>query len=127
MPTQFKKVFDSFPAVLIREETANEYGKEIRTASEYIDLLMWLKAQYQESMPGTAIPCFQPRKNIVLDFFMPDQGYWSVFGNWEWYVTSIGSNDTRVSYPMPEIRIAIERFIDLWRDEFLYGGQMPVF
>jgi hypothetical protein len=122
MPIQFNKIFPEFPAVLIREGVAAEYGKEVRTASEYIELLQWLKAKEPSSVPGVTVPTVSGVSGhlMAFDFFMPEWGYWTNMGGWAWNVLDIRTNDTYSTYSVPESRKALEDFVNLWRDGFLY-------
>jgi hypothetical protein len=52
-------------------------------------------------------------------FFMPEWGYWSGDGNWKWYVSDNGTDETRAAYSMPEFRRALDELIGLWRGGLL--------
>jgi hypothetical protein len=118
MPTMFRQEYPPFVSVLIREDIAAEYGNEVRTASEYIELLEWLKARDPKSVPGATIP-YMFRDNIILNFYMPEWGYWAVSHNC-WSAALIGTNETRTTYNMPELSRAIQEFTKLWRTGYLY-------
>jgi hypothetical protein len=122
MQTHKKKILPVYPAVIIREDIASEYGDEIRTASQYIELLEWLKAKNPDSIPGVAVPMTPYVSGFKMphDFFMPEWGYWNGTGKWEWSVLDIQTNDARAVYSAPEVGRALEEFIDLWRNGLLY-------
>jgi hypothetical protein len=121
MQTNFKKIFPTFPAVLIRENIAAEYGREIRTASDYIELLEWLKARDPEIVPGMTVPAIPHTSGFRMahDFFLPEWGYWSDL-HWEWYALDIRTNDARATYSLPESNRAFVEFADLQRKDLLY-------
>jgi hypothetical protein len=119
MPTQFNKYFPRYASVLIREDIAAGYEKEVRSAAEYVELLRWLKGREPDAVPGVAVP-YAAGRSIPFDFFMPDWGYWSDAGNWYCFASEIGPNDTSPAYSMPEFGRALEEFTGLWRDGFLY-------
>jgi hypothetical protein len=115
-------MYPEFPAVLVRENIAAEYGEDIRTASQYISLLEWLKVKDPDNIPGAAFPVISgiSGKLMTFDFFMPEWGYWSQKSSWPFNVSDIGSNKTRVSYLMPETGRALTEFVDLWSGGLIY-------
>jgi len=114
IPVWRPEPYPNIPAVLVREDIAAEFGWEIRTASDYLALLDWLKDRDPQEIPGvTVFDWYMP-----LNFFLPDMGYWN-------------SNDFRVLHELttsiahpffaiPEGRLAIEEFARLQRDKLLY-------
>jgi hypothetical protein len=123
MPAMFQNVYPEFPAVLIREDIAAEYGNEVRTASQYIELLRWLKTKNNnpDYIPGATFPYLPESSGKIMayDFYMPEWGYWTPRFSWHYFASEIVSNDTRPSYSMPEASRAIEEFTGLWRDGLL--------
>ena len=120
MATQFNKITPNFPAVVVREDIAIEYGKEIRTASQYIGLLNLLKEWDPPNIPGMA---FAVRPGIFdmmfYDFFMPEYGYWAPMQEFN-VVFGIGTNNVYPRYSLLENRIAIEEFTNLWREGLIH-------
>jgi hypothetical protein len=133
MPTSFIRNHPHVPAVLVREDIAAEYGQEIRTAPEYIELLEWLKRRNPSSVPGSTITVFPfiPgfHQYVAFDLFMPELGYWST--EWPLYAAKIGTDEFTPTYALPESREALAGFMRLRRDELLhvnvFGGDTQLY
>ena len=101
--------------VLLREEVAGEYGIKIRTASEFIALLLWMKEREPLTVPG--VVCFdRASRNFPLDIFLPEKGYWSP-GHELPFCLTVGDNAVVPFYTMDESRAALEDFARLQRDK----------
>ncbi len=72
------------PAALIKNDVYSEYGKEIRSASDYIELLKWLKSRDGGSVPGVVhMQGFDRQFGRIfgytaLNLMLPEKGYTSL-------------------------------------------------
>ena len=112
MPTGCVKKPPKIPAVLVREDIAMEYGAEIRTASEYEELLRWLKARDPEAMPGVSFLW----EDVLNLFMLPDLGYWSFNDG---LLFELRSNEVYPFYAVPEGKEALETIASYRREELL--------
>ena len=121
IPTNFREWDNSLGllAVLVREDVAQEYGKEIRTGSEYVELLRWLKEKNPDKVPGAAYRDHNAYGSTPYSLFLPEMGYWDADGA-EWLLYTIGSNEIIPLHEAPESRTAIEEYFQLWNERLLY-------
>ncbi|MCL2462695.1 MAG: hypothetical protein FWF44_08530 [Defluviitaleaceae bacterium] len=72
------------PAVMVRNDIAQAYGKDIRTADDYKALLQWIQQNYPAESPSVAT--FLPYDEqsgmnwgyMALNLFLPENGYASL-------------------------------------------------
>ena len=132
IPLQLTKpTFGNPLAVLIREDIAEEYGHEIRTAAEYENLLRWLQARDPMTIPGCALMDDTDR-TIPYDLFLPMLWYWQALGDLytdRFNLLTLGTNNVVPAHTVPEARFAREEFAR-WRRECLMvmkrGGNFEV-
>jgi len=120
LPTDFRRLPFPVPAVLVREDIAVEYGRDIRTASDYVDLLNWLKQRDPDSIPGiVSVDLNSNMLYMPLDFFLPEMGYGNM-GAIQVYAIGLNTKQVSPTYLLPESRAALEEFARLRRDGLLY-------
>jgi len=112
IPIGCLKTYPRIPAALVREDVAVKYG-EVRTASEYIELLRYLKERDPGMTPGVSLMTY----DLPFDFLLPDTGFWT-FENRE-LLHRIGSNMAYPLYAIPEGRSIFEETVRLWREGLL--------
>ena len=86
IPTR-EVIFSSRPAVLIRNDIYASFGLEIRSGSDFEELLFWLYNRDPDTVPGVAAPLFADMTTwsicggfTALNLFMPEMGYTSLAG-----------------------------------------------
>jgi hypothetical protein len=128
-------------AILIRNDVYREYGREIRSASDYEALLRWLRRQgWDGAAPGVALPMITPvagiantdwqrnmaqSKVMALDLFLPEMGYirfpaWQTHMSIHWWFNTWLAPDGQIVefYETDSTAIALTRFLD-WRQDGL--------
>ncbi len=121
------------PAALIKNEVYSEYGKEIRSASEYIELLKWLKGRDGGSVPGVVqMQEFDRQVGRILGYsalnlMLPEKGYTSLScmfiqgtgaSNFLWM--NKDTNKIDAFYNISAAQEAIAELYGLKRDGLLY-------
>ena len=118
VPVNLEMNYPSVPAVLVRENEAVEYGKDINTASDYEDLLIWLKAKTPKVSVGVACLSQElPERYLPFDLFLPELGYFSA-GNQDLFLCREDTNSIAPTRSIDAARTAIERLSE-WRHEGL--------
>jgi len=120
-------------SVLVRGDIDAEYGKPVRTATDYEELLAWIKNRSDET-PGIAL--FNSY-TIPYALYMPEMGYWLPFDQSTFFMCGREDYHLYPTYMLTEARVSIERFMRLAQDGLLdlygyysgrlYGGPVPDF
>jgi hypothetical protein len=112
IPVSRWEMMPRIPAVLVREDIANHYGRDINTASDYIALLKWIRQHYPDSHPGAV--CFEHyfRTPIPFDLFLPENGYWNPQRP-DFLLYELGSNEVHRTFSLPEGHAALTDFEEL--------------
>ena len=118
LPMSLTNPHPSDLCVLLREDIADEYGREIRTASDYLALLQWLGARDPAVTPG-AIYCDTASLNIPMDLFLPEAGYWCAKDQEPYYVER-SSNTVAPVYLMEPCKAAWMEFTRWQRDGLVF-------
>lgn len=127
MPTQIYNIQVQRMAVLIKNEIYNEYGKEVRTASEYKEFLSYVKDEKISNKPGALAlyDIFENTGNFSpMSLFLPEYGYYALdkittkYGMLQLYTTA--DNQYYAPYQIPEAKEAILEILNWYEQGLAY-------
>ena len=104
----FTPIPANIPLVLVREDIAASYGQDINTASDFVELLTWLRAWDPLNIPCAAYPPYSFSRFMPFDLFLPERGYWLAMGTSPLAVQEIGGNASVHTASLPDARYAVE-------------------
>ena len=106
-------------AVLIRNDIFAEYNREIRSASDYEELLHWLWNQHPDIVPGIAAPMMTDKDfgfnkgYMATNLFLPERGYTSLAGMFNQGIlleNNLWMNEERQVFAFYDIDAALQSF-----------------
>jgi hypothetical protein len=120
LPTNFVQSLPNLPAVLVREDIATAYGREIRTASEYIALLEWLKERTPAEIPSVIVANWRGEGRFFpYELFMPELGYATMPFLNNMLVLNIETRESVAAFALPQTRAMLQTWADLSRNRLM--------